>query len=215
MTDVPETKLLDRFREGDTRAFAELVRRHQGALLRHARSLLGAGSSCEDVVQDAFLKLAQQPPALPTEPEGDSRPERAQLASWLHTVTRNLCMDALRSDTRRRQREERVAAPEASTGGLDAIEAADTRAVVERQLGALPQDQREVLILRLLGEKSYREIATITGRKIGTVGWLVSVGLKALSAQLAPVLQGIPKQREDRAVTEPRMGFGLVQGDLS
>ncbi len=124
-------------------------------------------------------------------------------------------MDALRSDTRRRQREERVAAPEASPGGLDAIEAADTRAVVERQLGALPQDQREVLILRLLGEKSYSEIATITGRKIGTVGWLVSVGLKALSAQLAPVLQGIPKQREDRAVTEPRMGFGLVQGDLS
>ena len=40
-------------------------------------------------------------------------------------------------------------------------------------------------MLRLLGDKSYREIADVTGRKVGTVGWLVSEGLKRLSAQLS------------------------------
>ena len=103
------------------------------------------------------------------------------------------------------------------------MEADDTRAAVEQSLGRLPQDQCEVLVLRLLGEKSYREIAEITGKKIGTVGWLVSVGLKALGAELTPLLVGSPPggtgpgatATGGREVTKPGMGFGLVRGELS
>ena len=58
--------------------------------------------------------------------------------------------------------------------------------------------------LRLLGEKSYREISEITGKKVGTVGWLVSVGLKALCVELGPLLGG-----------ESGLGLGLAQGELS
>ena len=72
-----------------------------------------------------------------------------------------------------------------------------------------------MLVLRLLGDKSYREIADITGKKIGTVGWLVSVGLKALSAELAPLLSVAPKKAKGQRFTEPDVGFGLVQGELS
>jgi len=92
------------------------------------------------------------------------------------------------------------------------VEANDTRAAVQKSLGRLPRDQCEVLVLRLLGEKSYREIAEITGKKTGTVGWLVSVGLKALGAELTPLLAGTPRT-VCREVTEPRLGFGLVQGE--
>jgi RNA polymerase sigma-70 factor (ECF subfamily) len=53
----------------------------------------------------------------------------------------------------------------------------------------LPPDQREVLVLRLLGGKSYREISGITGRKIGTVGWLVAEGVKSLGARLEPLVR--------------------------
>ena len=76
-------------------------------------------------------------------------------------------------------------------------------------------DQRDVLVLRLLGDKSYkRDRRAITGKKIGTVGWLVSVGLKALSQELEPLLSGVPA-KAPRVVAEPGMGFGLVQGELS
>ncbi len=71
-----------------------------------------------------------------------------------------------------------------------------------------------MLVLRLLGEKSYREIADITGKKVGTVGWLISVGLKALSQELEPLLTG-PNKKRPQMVTEPGMGFGMVQGELS
>ena len=56
--------------------------------------------------------------------------------------------------------------------------------------------------------KSYKEIASITGKKIGTVGWLVSKGLKALSSELAPLLGAAP----DRDVS----GSGLtpIRGEL-
>ena len=123
MTDVSEHQLLERFREGDMPAFAELVRRHQGPLLRHARALLGAGSSYEDVVQEAFLKLAQSPPELRTPAADSDGRQHVQLSSWLHKVTRNLCMDVMRSEARRKRREQDVAAQEASAGGLEAVEA--------------------------------------------------------------------------------------------
>ena len=94
-------------------------------------------------------------------------------------------MDAMRAETRRRRREESAAAPEATGGGLASVEAEDTRAAVERELMQLPVDQRDVLVLRLLAERSYREIAEITGKKVGTVGWLISEGLSTLSRRLA------------------------------
>ena len=173
-------------------------------------------------MQDVFLKLAQTPPSLPAEARGDPELERAHLSSWLHKVTRNCCMDAIRSETRRRRREHEVAEAGAvlhggaTDGGISAVDAKDTRAVVERELGKLPVDQREVLVLRLLADKSYREIAEITGRKIGTVGWLVSVGLKSLSRELAPILgsagsTGASSGQLAGGGSEPRLG--LAQGE--
>ena len=97
-------------------------------------------------------------------------------------------MDTIRSEKRRSAREERAAAPEAYSNSE--VEARDTRAAVERELASLPEDQREVLVLRLLGERSYREIAEITGKKLGTVGWLVSEGMQRLSLRLAPLVDG-------------------------
>lgn len=189
MEALSDGELLRRYRDsGDTQAFEVLVGRHQAAQFRHARALLGQGSECEDVVQETFLTLAQKPPQLPRSAAGRPDAERAHLLAWLHTVTRNACMDLTRSEVRRRSREEAVAVRERTPGGQADVEAGDTRAAVERGLEALPQDQREVLVLRLLGERSYREIAEVTGKKIGTVGWLVSTGLKALSEKLEPLL---------------------------
>jgi RNA polymerase sigma-70 factor (ECF subfamily) len=180
-------RLLAEWSRGDARAFEALVARHERALLRHSRALLGDWKAGEDVVQEVFLRLAQRPPVLDASVMGDARAESAVLASWLHQVTRNLCMDAKRSEQRRRRREAEASAGEAVSGGVESVELADTNAAVERGLLRLPVDQREVLVLRLFDEKSYAEIAAITGRKVGTVGWLISVGMKALAAELAPL----------------------------
>lgn len=188
MKDHSDGQLLRAWREGRAGAFTELVRRHQDSLLRHARGTLGPGSAYEDVVQEVFLKLAREGLVLAAEARGDAEEEHRQLSRWLHTVARNACMDIIRSETRRKRREREAASLDQADGGIPGVEARDTRALVERELQRLPVEQRDVLVLRLLAEKSYREIADITGRKIGTVGWLVSEGLRALGARLEPLL---------------------------
>lgn len=97
-------------------------------------------------------------------------------------------MDATRSQTRRTRREEEVAPSEAVAGGMERVEGDDTRAAVEASLGRLPDDQREALTLRLFGELSYKDIGLVMDKKIGTVGWLISVGMKALQEELAPLM---------------------------
>lgn len=185
--DPSDVELLRAHRAGDVDAFTRLVERFQGTLLRHARMLLlnrGSAGTADDAVQEVFLKLARNPP----DPDDVS----IQLGAWLHRVTRNRCLDMLRSDTRRRDREVDVGTPETDSPldpALAAVDANDTRGAVERTLKKLPDDQREAVTLRLLEERSYAEIASITGRKIGTVGWLISQGMKALATELSPLLE--------------------------
>jgi RNA polymerase sigma-70 factor (ECF subfamily) len=186
MEELSDHQLLVAFQGGTARAFEVLVDRHQASCLRHAAFLLGGRAEVEDVVQEVFMKLVQRPPELPA--GEDPEVQHAALGAWLHRVTRNACMDALRSETRRSRREKEVAHPERTGGGQSVVEADDTRAAVERSLAKLPEDQREVLYLRLLADRSYREISEATGKKTGTVGWLISTGLKALAAELEPLL---------------------------
>lgn len=182
--------LLDRWQRRDDLAFSALVDRFQGSLLRYARALIGEADafSAADVVQEVFLKLARVPPVLPEEVRGDPRREESMLSSWLFCVTRSSAMDLVRSENRRRAREEKSATPESAPPATSAAEHGDTRRMVEAGIERLPADQRDVLVLRLLDHKSYREIAEITGRKEGTVAWLISEGLKRLAAILAPLL---------------------------
>jgi RNA polymerase sigma-70 factor (ECF subfamily) len=194
MDQTTDGALLAALKRGDRAALAELVARHQRVLLGHARAVLGEGGPFEDAVQEVFLRLLERPPELPPEVAGDGAAERSHLMSWLHKVTRNCCMDTLRSETRRKGREHQSAVPDVAganhSGGAELVEQRDTRAAVERGLKQLPAEQREVLVLRLLGDRSYKEIADITGKKIGTVGWLISEGLQSLSQHLAPLIQG-------------------------
>ncbi len=187
-----DADLLRAHRAGDVAAFTQLVERYQAALLRHARMLLmgrGGAVTAEDAVQEVFLKLARTPPEVDD--------ASVQMGAWLHRVTRNRCLDMLRSDTRRRDREIDAGTPESGPAGqgsqgdpaLAAVDAQDTRGAVERTLQKLPEDQREAVTLRLLEERSYAEIASITGRKVGTVGWLISQGMKALATELSPLLE--------------------------
>ncbi|MEL6429695.1 MAG: RNA polymerase sigma factor [Planctomycetota bacterium] len=186
-SDAPDADLLSAFRAGDAGAFERLVERYEGALLRHLCLLTGRRAAAEDATQEAFLTLARRPPD-----PSDPRVAELGLGPWLHRVARNHALDHMRTQARRRDREAALTGerpPLAPDTSLAAVDAADTRALVERTLLALPEDQREVISLRLLEERSYQEIAEITGKKVGTVGWLISRGMRALARELGPLME--------------------------
>lgn len=195
LSDSPtDAELLTAYSGGDLGAFRILAERHQAGLLRYAMVLLRDRSAAEDAVQEALLTLARTPPdhGAPIDPLVGADGAPRGIGAWLHKVTRNQCLDMIRSESRRRAREgdRELGRPTAVLDpSLDAVDATDTKALITRVLGTLPDDQREAVTLRLLQEKTYAEIAEITGRKVGTVAWQISCGMKALARELSPLLE--------------------------
>jgi len=144
----------------------QLYRQHAPALRLFARQW---GGAAEDVVHNAFVRLAQQVPP----------PE--QVVPWLYRVVRNEALAASRTATRRRQRELRAGSAEAwfSTADdrLDADEAA-------RLLTELPLDLREVIVARLWGGLTFEEIAALVGCSLPTAHRRYHTGLAQLRERL-------------------------------
>jgi RNA polymerase sigma-70 factor (ECF subfamily) len=143
-----------------------LYREHAPALRLYARQWPGGD---EDLVQDAFVKLAQQSP-----------PPDLVLA-WLYRVVRNGALSAGRGAARRRRRESRASAPEAwfctADDRIDGREA--TRLVAE-----LPLEQREAVVARVWGGLTLEEVARLAGCSLPTAHRRYHAGLAALRERL-------------------------------
>jgi RNA polymerase sigma-70 factor (ECF subfamily) len=134
---------------GEERDWPTWLSRHGRALVLFARQWVPGQADAEDIVQEAFVKFWRA--------RGSADPE----TPYLYACVRNCALDWLRSRARREQREKEA-------GGLKPVlvepvferspENAEWRADVERQLSELPAKQRAVLILKLWGSLTFREV---------------------------------------------------------
>ena len=152
---------------GSREAYAELVQRHQRALLAAAGAILGEVHLTQDAVQDAFVTAYQHLPAL-------RRPEA--FGAWVLRIARTRALHIAR-------RRKRTVLP----GGRfdppnpDRDSRIDPR--TDRVLSAvmrLPKKQRHVVLLRFFAGHSLREIAEMTGDRLGTVKSQLSRATKRL-----------------------------------
>jgi RNA polymerase sigma-70 factor (ECF subfamily) len=135
---------------------------HLDAAYNLARWLARSPADAEDIVQDAMLRAFR---AFDGFRGGDARP-------WLLAIVRN-CWRNAGADIKRRghtplPEEDRELVAEDATPEAAAIEASQSRNL-DAVIALLPNDFREVLILREMEDMSYREIAEITGVPVGTV----------------------------------------------
>ena len=145
---------------GDVELYAVLVERYRDRFARYALRMLGSHDAAEDVLQDALVRAFDR--------LADCR-EPEKFAGWLFLILRNRCF----ADQRRQQREGRlpedaasIAAPERSD---DAVERRERRRALERALGQLTPEQREVFVLKHVGELPYEEIAQLTGATVASL----------------------------------------------
>ena len=149
----------------DATQLAKLIEAHAASLQLWIRNRC---ASSEDVVQEAFCRLAcQEPP--PDNP-----------AAWLYRVCRNLAEKQRLSDGRRRKREQLHAAELTPTGPPDANEVAEMLAAIDD----LDQELREVVIARIWGQLSLEEIGKLCGVSAATAYRRYEAALKALRSKL-------------------------------
>jgi RNA polymerase sigma-70 factor (ECF subfamily) len=143
-----------------------LYREHAPALRLYARQWPHGD---EDLVQDAFVKLAQQSPAP------------GQALPWLYRVVRNGALAANRGEARRRRREGQSSTAEAwFAAAEDCIDGREAT----RRLAELPLEQREVVVARIWGGLTFEEVARLAGCSLPTAHRRYQAGLAALRERL-------------------------------
>jgi RNA polymerase sigma-70 factor (ECF subfamily) len=163
-----EARLVQRARDGDDQAFAELYRRHFAAVYRVAFLVCHDAAAAEDIAQEAFLAAVRN---LDRFERG--RPVRP----WLARIASNRAIDWVRARSRRAESVlEDVSAAEA---GLSAVPD-DALALIAR----LPAEQRQVVALRFVLDLTPGEIASLLDLPRGTVNSRLRRGLDALGASL-------------------------------
>ncbi|WP_416423485.1 RNA polymerase sigma factor [Pseudomonas sp. App30] len=174
----PDVELLARIGNNEPAAVNEMVSRKLPRLLALASRLLGDADEARDVAQESFLRIWKQAASW--------RPGQARFDTWLHRVALNLCYDHLRrrkahglDDATLEQLADPAGAPE------DQLLASDQQARMAAALAALPDRQREAIVLQYYQELSNIEAAALMDISVEALESLLSRARRNLRKQLA------------------------------
>jgi len=154
MADVPDdAQLLDEFvRKGSQQAFGVLVSRHVDLVYAAALRQVRQTQAAEDVSQTVFALLARKAASLRRE---------TILPAWLLKTTRYACLDLLKSEVRRRRREQKVAAMKSQV--VDPAVEHQVLPVLDEALAALGERDRRIVVLRYFAGERDPNAALLMG----------------------------------------------------
>lgn len=165
--------------QGDRNAFGEVYDEFVKKLYDYAFFRVKDKQTAEDIVADTFIKALEHISSFD--------PNKGSAASWLYRIARNTLVDQYRSHKKT------TAFPEdfdvADTADLKThIENRDMLRNVETALEKLSEREREIIILRVWDELSYKEISEVLGKSEASLKMAASRALKALRTQLPVAL---------------------------
>jgi RNA polymerase sigma-70 factor (ECF subfamily) len=176
-----DEELVEACQSGEASAFDVLVARWEDRIRGAAFRFLGSEEEARDVAQEAFLKAYRCLGGFKRE---------ARFSSWLYQIATNLCRDRLR---RRKTRatvsleeieENGPVMVEPRPGAHDRLLQMDLARAVRRAVEALPDEQREVVILKEYQELTFLEIAQTLDVPVSTVKTRLYRGLGQLRRRL-------------------------------
>lgn len=184
-------ELLRRFNEGDADAFATLVHRYERPLYNFILRSVRRRERADELLQDVFLKVVQRSQDF----KGNSK-----FSTWLYTIARNLCIDHSRKMVfRRHQSLDAPGHSETSAAGptlLDRTAAdgpepdraaltTDLRRRISEAVEELPEEQKDVFLMRQIQGLAFKDIADIVGVPENTVKSRMRYALERLQRALA------------------------------
>ena len=185
-SSTDDQALVGAARQGDPRAFEELVARHRDKIYARAFSMLRNEQEAIDLSQEAWVKGWQRLNQF----QGES-----SFGTWMTRIVINLCLDELRRQ--KRQRTDSMEAIEEESGGVErqmpileinptaGLERTELRQRIDRALGQLSHEHRTVLVLHEFEDMEYKQIAKTMECSIGTVMSRLFYARRKLAALLA------------------------------
>ncbi len=176
--EVSDAQLVTSIARWSEVALAEVYRRHAGAVFGLAKKVLNSAAEAEDVTQEVFLRLWNQPERYD--------PVRGSLRSFLLAQAHGRAVDQVRSTTSRRRHEAREALKTAGAGYDLQHEVWDLAVAdqVARAMGELPASERQAIELAYFLGCTYREVAQRLGQPEGTVKSRIRNGLRRMRTAL-------------------------------
>jgi RNA polymerase sigma factor (sigma-70 family) len=161
----------------DERALGEVYDQFASFVYGIALRVIGDARAAEDVSQDVFMKLWEQP--------GGFEPERGSLRTWLGTLAHRRAVDHVRREEAKRRTAIRDAsrpavAPDVEEMAMALVTAERVRAALD----TLPNEQKEAIELAYFGGRTYREVAQQLGIPEGTAKSRLRLGLRRIAAAL-------------------------------
>lgn len=179
MEQETEKVLLAQWQEGDEESFSQVVKAYLPKVIHLAYRYLKDRSLAEDVAQEIFLKLYQNPASWqPT----------ARFSSWLYRVTFNACTDQWRK-RKRNPESELLENQEVSTANAapdTSLIDKETAQLVQQAVDALPEDQKKIMLL-YQEEFSYERIAEVLGCSVKAAERRLYRARKRLKTQLKEI----------------------------
>lgn len=176
---LSDAELIHSFIQGDEQALEVLINRYKDKIYTSIYMLVKDKYIAEDIFQDAFLKMIR------TMRDGRYA-EQGKFLPWAIRVAHNLCMDHFRKVRQQVPvmmadgRDIMELLPLTTSSASDAIEQRQVNSSVRQLIEKLPEEQREVIVLRMYGDLSFKEIADITSVSINTALGRMRYGLMNL-----------------------------------
>lgn len=167
---MKDRKLIERARNGDKDALDEIVIRYYDDIYRFCLYMTGEEQDSYDISQEVFLRFFSYMNSY----------RHRNLKGYLLIIARNLCRDYFR----RRSRENETGFPDGLEEKTDPIGSVELELLMNRLLGQLPCEQREVIILRIREEFKFKEIVGITGDSLSTVKSRYRLGIARMRSLL-------------------------------
>ena len=175
-----DNELLSLIQNGSSQAFSTLVERHTQRFYRLAYRYLQSREAAEDVVQDAFIKLWENPALW--QPEKNSK-----FTTWFYRIVVNLCLDSRKRKT-----------PAPLDDGMQLIDErepmdetmirAQEQKMLEKEIAALPERQRTALNLCFDEGLTNQDAAEIMGLNLKALQSLIMRAKTTLKARLRSIL---------------------------
>lgn len=184
-SDQESIRLMLLVKEGDVKAFEQLVALHQNAIIGTCARMLNNVDDAHDIAQMVFIRVWRSAPRY--EPT-------AKFTTWLYTITRNLVFN----ETRRRSRRKEVSMEQEnedeppkyfadhSTPGADHLtQQSELEHALDQAIAALPEKQRLAVIMRRHEERPYEDICAVLKMSLPAVKSLLFRARTELRKHLA------------------------------